>query len=174
MAGNILADQRPHLVMLLLPAHHAQCKYNRLPIHLFVSGCAAPSMWDAALPAYGHGVRYTPWIFTLVLNNQDKGNKVEGGTAGTALSELRQQALLEQLQGCDKLPRHLRQPDKVCTRDGSAPVDVLSFWDRRGRSSHPRGPRLCRFSAMVNTAAAAAAASCRFTGCARGHQDADA
>ena len=87
-----------------------QCKYNRLPIHLFVSACAAPSMWDAALPAYGKGVRYSPWIFALMVNRQRDGTATDGGSSVT---ELRQQALLEQLQGSNKLPRHLRQPDKA-------------------------------------------------------------
>ena len=115
-------------------------------------------MWDAALPSYGEGVRYSPWIFTLVVNNQDKEGKAAGGKAGPELSELRQQALLEQLQGCDKLPRHLRQPDKV-RRDGSAPLCSLSL-GRLGQTEPSYEARVSvishfRLYVMINNAAAA-------------------
>jgi len=94
-------------------------KYNRAPIHLLVAGCAAPSMWNTTDPLLGtKNNLFTPWAHVLVTLKHDPFRVTERphgahGGEGPPGGSLPQRAFLKQLDGCSRLPRHLKHVDQA-------------------------------------------------------------
>lgn len=127
-----------------------QCKYNRSPMHIFVSGCAAPGSWQVPILREGKGSNYTPWRQFLksvpspadtTLSSGHRGEEAQPTPDNPRLQDHQQASMLHQLDGCERLPKALRHPDKVCWPLGPLHVVISCacvLKSSRNDRSHPQ------------------------------------